>query len=79
MMFWLAANVFADWINVHWAHAEFAVAGLPFKTLIPEMFPFYPTGRGAFDLPNNLCWSMVFGLGEQDVNVIPHGIYFDQG
>jgi hypothetical protein len=79
MMLLLAADVSAHGLDLPGADTEFAVATLPREIGIPRVLLLEPHGRPGFHLLNNFCGRVVFGLGEQDVNVVAHGIDFDQG
>ncbi len=48
------ADIFPRRLNVHWADAEPAVAGLPPEIGIPRVLLFDPTRRRAFDPLDNL-------------------------
>ena len=75
----LVANVFPDGLNVHRTDAEFAVAMLPGKIVIPRIKGLNPARRCGFDLFDNFCRRMIFGLRKQEVDVVSDRIDFDKG
>ena len=78
-MLGLATNVLPRRFNVRRADTELAVTGLPREFGIPRVLFFDPTRRRTLDLLDNLRRRVVLGLREQDVDVVAHGIDFDQG
>ena len=74
----LIANVFPHRLNMHGTYAELAITGLPCEIAIPLVPLLDPNGGSRFDLLNNFRRGMVFGLREKQVNVVAHGIDFNQ-
>src|SRR6266404_7119696 len=78
MMLRLSPDILAHGLDMHRAHAKFAVACLPREIGIPYSLLLDPTRRRSLDVFNNFRRRMVFGLREQDVNVVTHRVDFDQ-
>ncbi len=78
VMLGLVTNVFPRRLDVHWAHAEPAVAGLPREIGIPRVLFFDPTRPRTLELFDNLRRRVVLGLCEQDVDVVAHGTDLDE-
>jgi hypothetical protein len=78
VVFRLVANIFSHRLDMHRADAELAITRLPRKIRIPWVLCFNPTGRRRFDLLHKVRRSMIFRLCEQDVNMVAHGINFDE-
>ena len=69
----LVADVFADGVGLCRADAEFAVAALPCEVAIPCAFGFDPFGGARLHFFDDFGGGVVFGLGEEDVDVVGNG------
>ena len=74
----MIANVFPHGHDMHGADAEFPVTALPREIPIPWVQRLEPDRRRGLDLFDNLRRGVVLGLREQDVDVVAHGIDFDE-
>ncbi len=75
----LIADVFSHRFDVRRTDAEFAVSSLPMEIRIPRIERLDPSRRCSLDLLDNLRRSVVLGLRNQNVDVVAHGIDFDEG
>ncbi len=78
MVLGLITDVLAHRFDMHRTYAELAVPVLPGKMGIPWIEGFDPNGRCGFNLFYNLGGNMIFGLGKKDMDVVAHGIDFDE-
>lgn len=75
----LMTDVFPHRTDVHRTDAELAITRLPCKVGVTFVLILDPAGRGTLQLLDNLGGRMIFGLHEEDVDVVADGIDFDEG